>query len=298
MTSPPLALLLDLDGPLANPPARTIIEPTILPNVKALLLAGIPVVINTGRSADFVLQHVVRPIKELGGLPARGFHAVCEQGAVWFSIVEGDESELQTDPAMQMDAAFADAVTRMALDQFNETMFVDDTKLAMVSVEQRLDVSAERYRPAQKRFVDESIRIAKSMNIPVIAGEPRPVDPIGTVRVHPTIISTDIEPASVGKDLGAQRAWKLLEEDELLPKEWRTVGDSPSDILMADWLHAGGNTVRHIDVSLDRNAPGGREYDTLSPSSIFLDNAGAAYLRWVLAEVSGNGGDERRFERH
>lgn len=294
---PPLALLVDLDGPLANPTARTVIEPTIFPSIRALLLAGLPVVINTGRSAQYVLDHVITPMKAFGDLPKTGFYVVCEQGAVWFPVVEGQEQALQVDTSIAVPDPFAQAVMAMAAERFSDTMFIDHTKLAMVSVEQRLDVSHELYVVGQRQFVEQTVKIGEVMGLPVIVGLPRPVDPVGTIRVHPTIISTDVEPAAVGKDLGAQRAWAMLERDGLLPKAWRCVGDSPSDILMADWLYQQGQSVRHLDVSLEGNAPDDRPFPVLRPAHRWLDDAGAAYLRWVLAKVNGQGLDEQDFDR-
>ena len=101
-------------------------------------------------------------------------------------------------------------------------------------------------------------------------------------RVDPTIISTDIESVRLGKDLGAERALELLAEDGELPVAWRTVGDSRSDYAMADWLHANGHDVAHVDVRPADGVPA-TEYPVLtSASGLIHDEAGAEFLaRWV-----------------
>ena len=51
MNTPPFGILLDVDGPVSSPVTRTV-APSLLADVGSLLAAGVPVVFNTGRSAD------------------------------------------------------------------------------------------------------------------------------------------------------------------------------------------------------------------------------------------------------
>jgi hypothetical protein len=100
-------------------------------------------------------------------------------------------------------------------------------------------------------------------------------------RVDPTIISTDVESVLLDKDRGAARALDYFRESGELPTLWRTVGDSRSDYLMADHLHAEGFDVAHVDV---RPADGilERPYRVITQGDLIHDEAGAAFLRhWV-----------------
>ena len=60
---PPLALLLDVDGPVASPVTRDV-KREIIDDLVALASAGIPVVFNTGRSDAFIREQVT----EKGGI--------------------------------------------------------------------------------------------------------------------------------------------------------------------------------------------------------------------------------------
>ena len=53
-STPPLGLLLDVDGPLASPLTRTIAIPSIIEDLVSLANLGVPVVFNTGRTDLFL----------------------------------------------------------------------------------------------------------------------------------------------------------------------------------------------------------------------------------------------------
>ena len=64
-TTPPLALLLDVDGPVASPVTRDV-KPDIITDLVALASAGIPVIFNTGRSDAFIREQVMEPMIAAG----------------------------------------------------------------------------------------------------------------------------------------------------------------------------------------------------------------------------------------
>src|SRR3712207_8102317 len=74
--------MLDVDGPVASPETRTV-APALLDDLRLLLGAGIPVVLNTGRSVDFVRERVLGPLVAPGLPDDARLHAVCEKGGVW-----------------------------------------------------------------------------------------------------------------------------------------------------------------------------------------------------------------------
>jgi hypothetical protein len=175
-------------------------------------------------------------------------------------------------------------VEQRVAERYADTMFFDREKLAMISVEQIIEVPRSIYHEAQARFDDDVFERVLATGGGV--QRERIVD-LGdadhvTVRIDPTIISTDIEHPSLGKDLGAQRAILLAREHGLaIPHVWRTMGDSRSDYAMADWLHANGYSVAHIDV---RPADGVPEtpYPVLTADGDLIhDDAAAVFLaRW------------------
>ena len=89
---PRLGLLLDVDGPVASPVTRAVAA-SLLTALRTLLGAGIPVVLNTGRSATFVTDRVLTPLIDAGLPPRARLHAVCEKGGVWTSAGSADVHE-------------------------------------------------------------------------------------------------------------------------------------------------------------------------------------------------------------
>jgi hypothetical protein len=287
-TPPPLGLLLDVDGPIASPVSRSIALPQITRDLVALAAAGIPVVFNTGRSDAFIRDEVVGPMIA-AGLPAGArVHGICEKGASWFSIGPehgpGGMSEVQVDSALAMPADFAAEMDALVSAEFADLVFFDHTKRAMVSIEQLTTVESATYLARQREFDEKAMEalVRRGAGVRRLDDERR--DARGEVqwRVDPTIISTDIESVRLGKDLGAERALELLAEDGELPLAWRTVGDSRSDYAMADWLHANGHDVAHVDVRPADGVPA-TEYPVLtSATGLIHDDAGAEFLaRWV-----------------
>jgi hypothetical protein len=287
-TPPLLGLLLDVDGPIASPVSRSIALPQITRDLVALAAAGVPVVFNTGRSDAFIRDEVVGPMIAAGLPVGARVHGICEKGASWFSIGPehgpGGMSEVQVDSALAMPADFAAEMDELVTAEFADLVFFDHTKRAMVSIEQLTTVESAAYLARQREFDEKAMEALVRRGAGVRRLDDERPDARGEVqwRVDPTIISTDIESVRLGKDLGAERALELLAEDGELPLAWRTVGDSRSDYAMADWLHANGHDVAHVDVRPADGVPP-TEYPVLtSAAGLIHDEAGAEFLaRWV-----------------
>ncbi|KQM83946.1 hypothetical protein [Agromyces sp. Leaf222] len=287
--TPLLGLLLDVDGPIASPVTRSIAIPSIARDLAALANAGIPVIFNTGRSDAFIAEQVVPPMLAAGIEPGAPIWAICEKGAVWAAIDRNGLGEVFVDLDLAMPTEFSDAMRDYVGDHFDEFGFFDETKRAMVSVEQHVHVASDAYLAAQPGFDDHAHDALAARGFGTVReGRERP-DAAGRVqwRIDPTIISTDIESVRLGKDLGAERAVALLEERGIRPQHWRTVGDSRGDYAMADWLHERGESVRHVDVRPADGIPA-TGYPVLTAGDLIHDEAGAVFLtRWVEAVRRG-----------
>ncbi|GHG42868.1 hypothetical protein GCM10012320_06440 [Sinomonas cellulolyticus] len=283
-TAPPFALLLDVDGPIASPVTRTV-KAEIIALLNRLGGAGIPIIFNTGRSDAFIREQVMEPMVAAGMPQELMVHAVCEKGATWFSFTAGGAGVVHVDHDLAVPAAFADDVRRLVAAEYSDHMFFDETKKAMVSVEQRVDVPNAEYRAEQERFDSDVLALMARHDLGATRLDHHVPDSDDAVdyRVDPTIISTDIESVRLGKDLGAARACERLRRDGIVPEAWYTVGDSRTDYAMADWLHHNGHTVTHIDV---RPADGVPEKPYEIQTAAFLglgddvihDDAGLAFL--------------------
>ncbi|MFZ4893440.1 hypothetical protein ACL9RL_03210 [Plantibacter sp. Mn2098] len=292
--APILGLLLDVDGPIASPITRTINIPSIAADLAALANAGIPIAFNTGRSDAFLREVVVPPLQAAGLADGVRLYGICEKGAVWFRFTADGIDELRVDETVALPEGYPKAVERIVDERYSETVFFDYTKRAMVSVEQHLDVSPEQYAAVRGHFDTEARTELASHGVGVEHGHDRFPDAAGLVqyRIDPTIISTDIESSRLGKDLGAERAFELLEVDGgPLPISWRTMGDSRTDYAMADWLHEQGHPVAHVDVRPADGVPD-KPYPVLTHPTLIHDEAGALYLARWAAMVRGEATDD------
>ncbi|WP_423921844.1 hypothetical protein ACPEEZ_01570 [Frigoribacterium sp. 2-23] len=291
-SAPALGLLLDVDGPIASPITRSIALPGITRDLVALASAGIPLVFNTGRSDAFIRDEVVAPLMAAGLPRGARVHGVCEKGASWFSI--GPEhrpngmSEVLVDESLAMPTDFGDEMRELVASQYADLVFFDETKRAMVSIEQLTSVESAAYLARQRDFDEQAMEALARRGFGVRRLDDVRADAAGDVqwRVDPTIISTDIESVRLGKDLGAERALELLALDGALPRAWRTVGDSRSDYAMADWLHENGHEVAHVDVRPADGVPATAYPVLTSATGAIHDEAGAEFLAgWVVDVV-------------
>src|SRR6478735_1688405 len=283
-STPPLALLLDVDGPIASPVTRTV-TPGIIADLLTLAAAGIPVIFNTGRSDAFIREQVMDPMIAAGMPAGLTVHAICEKGAVWFSYTAAGPGTVHVDDALAVPAAYGDDIRRLVAEDYAAHMFFDETKRAMVSVEQHINVPSADYLAEQKLFDAEAMELMARHGLGVVRLDhhvPNSDDEVD-YRVDPTIISTDIESVRLGKDLGASRAVELLAAQGITPQAWRTVGDSRTDYAMADWLHHNDHPVKHVDVRPADGIPS-KPYPVLTAADLGLedtvihDDAGGAFL--------------------
>ncbi len=283
---PVQGLLLDVDGPVASPVTRTV-PAGIITDLLTLAAAGWPVVFNTGRSDAFIREQVMVPMLAAGIPAGVTFHAVCEKGATWFSFTADGAGEVFVDRELALPTSFADDVRDLVEEKYGELMFFDETKLAMVSVEQQLDAANADYLEGQRGFDDDALEILHSHDMGACRLDREEPDSNGDIeyRVDPTIISTDIESVRVGKDLGADRALTLVAPLMDIPRTWRTVGDSRTDYAMADYLHEQGFDVAHVDVRPADGVPV-KPYEVLTEGDLVHEEAGAAFFARCVGSLA------------
>ena len=190
------------------------------------------------------------------------------------------------DHELAIPQAFGDDVRRLVAEDYSAHMFYDETKRAMVSVEQHIAVANPDYRAEQELFDADAMDLMARHGLGVVRLDHHAPDSDDQIdyRVDPTIISTDIESVRLGKDLGASRAVEFLAAQGITPQAWRTVGDSRTDYAMADWLHHNDHAVKHVDVRPADGVPV-KPYEVLTAADLGLgedvihDDAGAAFLR-------------------
>lgn len=281
--TPPLGLLLDVDGPISSPLERRIAIPSIVEDLVTLASLGVPIAFITGRSDTFMREEVVGRLLAAGLPDGVRMFGVSEKGGVWFPITSAGMGEIEIDHDLALPEDYTAELRELTELRFADAMFFDATKHAMISLEQNPDVGHDDYVLAQEQANQAAFDLLVEYGLGARYGEQEFPDAQGriTYRVDPTIISTDVESVMLDKDRGAARALDFFRESGELPMLWRTVGDSRSDYLMADHLHAEGFDVAHVDV---RPADGilQRPYRVITEGDLIHDDAGAAFLRhWV-----------------
>lgn len=268
----PFGLLLDVDGPIASPIERRIAIDSIVDDLLTLAASGIPIAFITGRSDAFMREQVVSRLVA-GGLDARAHvFGVFEKGGCWAPVTPRGLGELEIDALVAVPEALKIAVESLAREHYADTMVVDEGKHVMISLEQRTDVSPEVFVQAQRQCVVEVSQLMEQLE----------VGP--GFRIDPTIISVDVESVLLDKDRGADRALNWFAGRGVVAERWWSVGDSRSDYLMADAVHARGIPVTHVDV---RPADGvlDRPYEVATEPGLVNDAAGAVFLRRRVAEI-------------
>jgi hypothetical protein len=214
---PDLGLLFDVDGPIASPVSRTVRIASILDDLVTLAAAGVPIAFITGRSDAFIRERVIEPLLAVGlgdalRFPGARMFGVFEKGAVWAPVTANGLGSIEIDEAVALPGVFAAAVRELVASDFADAMFFDETKRAMVSVEQRTDVTSDYYVAQQTRFNAAVYTLAVEQGLGLSFGQQRSPDTAGLLpfRIDPTIISTDIESVRLDKDRGAERALEYL----------------------------------------------------------------------------------------
>lgn len=133
---------------MASPVTREV-KPDIIADLVALAAAGIPVIFNTGRSDAFIREQVMAPMIAAGMPSGTVIHAICEKGAVWFSYTAEGAGPVHVDHGLAVPKAYGDDIRRLVAEDYSSHMFFDETKRAMVSVEQHIDVPSEDYLAEQ-----------------------------------------------------------------------------------------------------------------------------------------------------
>lgn len=243
-----VAFLLDVDGVVTNPVEKKVTEPQIFDRIIENLTSGNPVALNTGRSNEWMIDRVIKPLHDrvTDKKMLHNFFAVGEKGLTWASFdtqgnltrgvfnregipVEGyDLSAFLDKETVEHFKTLSAEAKALIAKKYSHSTFFDDSKHAMVSTEMHDGYDQPRYAQEQVQFTQELKDILTRLGLS------------DKFNVDPTTIATDIQLKHVGKHLGARRILDWLKRSKIAPKHYVAVGDSSSDLEMADELKAQG----------------------------------------------------------
>ncbi len=245
-----VAFLLDVDGVVTNPVEKKITEPQIFDAIISNLTQGNPVALNTGRSNEWMIDRVIKPLNEKVADKSllKNFFAVGEKGLTWTSFapdgkliegvfnreglpVEGYDLKVFLDPQTAAHFGTLSEYAKVLIkDKYSHSTFFDASKKAMVSTEMIDKYDQPKFAAEQAQFTEELKGILARLGL------------TDKFKIDPTTIATDIQMPHVGKHLGTQRVLDWLKRSKVTPKHFVAVGDSSSDIEMADELKKQGKS--------------------------------------------------------
>lgn len=222
--------MLDIDGVITNATSHEIEQPIIIDTILKSLRNGEPVALNTGRTLNFALQHVVPELLNAGLTDEElaNFYAVGEKGATTLWYKDG-KFHMWRDKDLVVDESLREDLDKFVTLQVGDTMFPGEPKPSMLSPQLKEKLSPDLVEKFEQEDHMKVYLYAKALI------ESRGLQ--GTYRVDKTKIAVDIEHARMGKQLGAQRILDWLSRRNIDPKHFIGVGDSGSDAQMADEVY-------------------------------------------------------------
>ncbi|MFA6486292.1 MAG: HAD hydrolase family protein [Candidatus Magasanikbacteria bacterium] len=216
------AFVFDLDGVLVDPTTKTVVLNETLDILCNLLHAGNTVGFNTGRSYDFVEKHLVEPLLKAidNQSDLLNLFISCEKGAVVVTFDNIFHPVVMKNDRISVPIKIQNAVRNLVKSKFFDSMFFDETKLTMVSVEMNDGHSLEDFWREQKDL-DKALEMMLADN-----------DLSEKFKVDSSRIATDLESKAVGKDLGTENFIEWCDKNKKPVDKIIFFGDSKSDLDM------------------------------------------------------------------
>lgn len=215
------AWIFDVDGVITNLQAKKVVTTNIFPLLNQLLINNDAVIFNTGRDIPWVLERVIKPWKEQG-LKDHTSHVflVGEKGGVWQEL----ERNMMVDDRFRISTSFQNDLRKLIADEFSDTMFFDENKNTMISVEMKDGENIDIYHKRREELVLAIESLLKRYHI-------------NNLTIDKSNISTDIQHPEVGKGYGIKRILTWLDEQKHKPDYFYCFGDSLSDLEMGEELY-------------------------------------------------------------
>lgn len=242
--------VFDIDGVITDPKSKKITHPKILNIIGRRLSNGLKVAFNTGRSAKWLEQKVVGSLRDLifsdenNYLPLTNLVSVCEMGNVVIKYgTDGEARKKVLNRSIIPDVLF-ETIKGIVENVYFKSMFVDETKEVILTIEMRDGYSFDKYQKRQEEFRKEISIIMKNYH------------PHLHVKPSSTTIAIDVKPVDSGKNLGAQKIldWCRSQNEKGSTLSFICFGDSKSDLDMSDYfyLHKLHTEFVYVGSEIDR----------------------------------------------
>lgn len=191
------AWIFDVDGVITNPQEKRITEPEILDQIAKRL----------------------------------------EKGGTWAEFDEEGNLIESKDDTISIPDSLKEEVRNITNSDYPDTMFFDEAKQTMISVEMKDGHPLEDFSKKQQIFASQlrALLVDKGLD--------------NKLKVDPTTIAIDIENKHVGKHFAVKRIIEWVKNKGISPKKYIAFGDSfRSDVLMAEEIHSQGFPVEFVYV--------------------------------------------------
>ncbi|OGH30485.1 MAG: hypothetical protein A3B41_00195 [Candidatus Levybacteria bacterium RIFCSPLOWO2_01_FULL_37_26] len=219
--------IFDIDGVVTSPSEKKVSEPQIILHIASKLKSQEPVAFNSGRSFSWIIERVINPLLEMveDKNILQNFIAVSEKGGCSITFANDGTMQQHIDNSITVPKSLREQIKELVETNYSESMFYDNSKQTMISVEMKDGFSIEEFKKEQNKLENDLTKILQENNLS------------DKLKVDPSTISTDIENSHVGKGFAVEQILELLRQKNIEPKQFIAFGDSPSDISMAKKLH-------------------------------------------------------------
>lgn len=231
--------IFDVDGVITNPQEKRITEAEILDQIIKRLQNGEPVALNTGRSIEWVKDRVINPMLEKikDKKILKNFLAVGEKGGTWAEFDQNGDLIESKDDSISIPRDLQTQIRNLINTDYAESMFLDESKLTMISTEMKDGYSLEDYRKKQQTLSHQLNALLADQGL------------ADKFKVDSTTIAVDVENKYVGKHFAVKKIIEWLKSKGIKPQKYITFGDSfKSDIPMAEELNSQGLPIEFVYV--------------------------------------------------
>jgi len=221
-------LIFDVDGVLTHPSEKKVTQLKIFLELKNRLENNEPIILNTGRAIDFIIEKILTPLEKIitDKKLLQNLFAVGEKGGVSVSYDDYGQRKIHVDSSISVPKILQTAARRLTKEKFSDSAFYDITKKTMISIEMLDGLSVSKFKIRQNLLNQELDKMLSKYGLN------------HKYKIDPSRIATDVENNHVGKALGVERALVWLSKKMIKTKQFIAFGDSPADVSMAQALSA------------------------------------------------------------
>jgi hydroxymethylpyrimidine pyrophosphatase-like HAD family hydrolase len=233
------AWLFDVDGVLSSSTTKKVEQLSIFEELAKRLKNGDPVGLNTGRSLDFIISEILDPLeKKVSDKSLLGnIFAIGEKGATFVTYDDNGEKLISLDSKVSVPIELQTKVKDLINHSpYFETMFYDETKKTMITIEMKKGTDSIEFKKAQSNLVNDFKNLLIKMNLE------------NDYEIDVFRIATDIQNKKISKKYGTQKFVELLASKQIVPNEFICFGDDASDYQMFEELKNMNKKVKFVFV--------------------------------------------------